>query len=75
MVTHLAKTTKPNLNPFLISKLDIETINFFEFPSLAKELNPYIKVPPQLKEDMDVSLKIAESHSRPTAGSFQRFFP
>ncbi|CDW83349.1 UNKNOWN [Stylonychia lemnae] len=75
MVSHLAKCLKPNINPFLISKLDVETINFFDYPQQSKEQNPYLKAPLLLREDMDVSLKIAENHARPSAGSYQRFFP
>lgn len=32
MVSHLAKSLKQNINPLLIAKLDIETVNFFDFP-------------------------------------------
>lgn len=32
LVSHLSKSLKTNINPFLIGKLDIETINFFDFP-------------------------------------------
>lgn len=31
-VSYLNKTLKPNINPFFAGKLDIETINFFDFP-------------------------------------------
>ena len=30
-ISHLQKVMKPNIDPFYISKLDIETINFFDF--------------------------------------------
>ena len=62
MVSHLEKTTKPNINPFLIGKLDIESINFFDFPTLTKENNPYVNRDPDsiLKEDMETSVKVAD---------------
>lgn len=31
LVSHLTKSLKPNINPFFIGKLDIETINFYDF--------------------------------------------
>lgn len=35
-IAYLNKTYKKNLNPFLVSKLDIESINYFKFPDLLK---------------------------------------
>lgn len=31
-VAHLQKNPKSEINPFYISKLDLETVNFFDFP-------------------------------------------
>ena len=50
-VSHLQKTVKPNINHFFISKLDIETINFFDFTPLPKEANPYLKTLSLPRED------------------------
>lgn len=41
MISDLTNKPKHLLDPFLISKLDIQTINFFEFPKLNQELNKY----------------------------------
>ena len=41
LMSNLNKGQKQNLNPFLISKLDLETITFFDFQSIPKELNQY----------------------------------
>ena len=77
MVSHLEKTTKPNINPFLIGKLDIETINFFDFPATTKENNPYLRKDANsyLKEDMETSVKVADQNSKQNVAAYQRFFP
>jgi hypothetical protein len=36
MVSHLARTYKKNINPFYITKLDLFTINHFQFPDVQK---------------------------------------
>jgi len=36
MVGHIQKTYKKNINPFFVSKLDLFTINNFQFPEIAK---------------------------------------
>ncbi len=41
LMSNLNKAQKQILNPFLISKLDLETITFFDFQSIPKELNQY----------------------------------
>lgn len=41
MMANLNKGEKDKLNPFIIGKLDIDTIAHFDFASLPKELNPY----------------------------------
>ena len=39
MVSNLGKSEKDNINPFIVAKLDIETIAHFDFPPIAKESN------------------------------------
>lgn len=76
LVSHLEKTIKPNINPFLIGKLDIETINFFEFQQLSREQNKYTqKDINYLKEEMETSVKVADQHSKVNTAAYQRFFP
>lgn len=59
MVSQLTKSQKQNINPFLIGKLDIETINFFEFPSLTKDVHPFKRSKPQLNENWEIINKIS----------------
>ena len=42
MIANLTRTPKLALNPFLISKLDLNSINFFDFPVMKKEDNKYV---------------------------------
>jgi hypothetical protein len=39
MMSNLDKAEKNNLNPFIISKLDLDTIAHFDFPQIAKDQN------------------------------------
>ena len=39
MMSTLDKAEKKNLNPFIISKLDLDTIAHFDFPTIAKDKN------------------------------------
>ena len=48
MVSNLNKAQKTNLNPFIIAKLDIDTIAHFDFPSMPKEANVYVKGKPSI---------------------------
>jgi hypothetical protein len=41
MLADLNVKPKMYLDPFLIAKLDLQTISFFEFPKLPKEINKY----------------------------------
>ena len=41
MIADLSNKPKHLVDPFLVSKLDIQTINFFEFPKVKYELNKY----------------------------------
>ena len=41
MMAHLTKTPKLSLDPFLIAKLDLSTINFFDFPKMKKAHNRF----------------------------------
>lgn len=41
MISQLTLTPKHALDPYLISKLDIQTINFFDYPRLKKADNKY----------------------------------
>jgi hypothetical protein len=43
MMSNLGKAEKQNINPFVIGKLDIETVAHFDFPALPKESNIYTK--------------------------------
>ena len=42
MLSSLTLGAKSNLDPYLISKLSVNTINFFSFPELAKSDNKYL---------------------------------
>ena len=67
MVSNLNKATKPSINPFIIGKLDIETIAHFDFVSLAKDQNQYLfknDGPLKIAEDFDMQVKIAETNAR-----------
>ena len=41
MMANLTKASKNSLDPYLIAKLDIETVNYFNFPQLPKEQSKY----------------------------------
>ena len=41
MIADLSNKPKHLVDPFLVSKLDIQTINFFEFPKIKYEYNKY----------------------------------
>jgi hypothetical protein len=43
MIADLTYKKKLNLNPFLIAKLDLETIKFFDFPELPASQNQYLQ--------------------------------
>ncbi len=36
MIGHIQKTYKKNINPFFVSKLDLYTINNFQFPEISR---------------------------------------
>jgi|LauGreDrversion4_2_1035121.scaffolds.fasta_scaffold54024_2 hypothetical protein len=59
MVATLNKAEKEHLNPFIIGKLDVDTVAHFDFPSLAKEQNAYLKKPESLQMDFDIAVKMA----------------
>lgn len=44
MMSNLDKAEKSNLNPFIISKLDLDTIAHFDFPELSKNQNQYLTI-------------------------------
>ena len=35
MVAHLSRTFKKNLNPFYVSKLDLYSVHYFNFPEIS----------------------------------------
>ena len=41
MIADLTRQPKHLVNPFLIAKLDLETIKFYEFPKIPRESNKY----------------------------------
>ena len=41
MIAQLQMTPKHALDPFIISKLDIQSINFFEYPKLKRQDNKF----------------------------------
>ena len=75
LVSHLSKTMKQNIDPFYIGKLDIETINFFDFPELQVEEHPFKSFIPSIKEDFSTIVRIAEIKTRQNESTYQRFFP
>ena len=42
MVSNLNKATKETINPFILGKLDIDTVAHFDFASLPKDQNKYL---------------------------------
>ena len=64
MMSSLTKNTKTNVNPFIIGKLDIDTIAHFDFPSQSKDTNQYLKEPLIIQKDFEVAVKIAESNTK-----------
>lgn len=53
-ITHLEKTTKKNVNPFYIGKLDIETIQNFDFQITSSNEHPFKREVPFLQENFHV---------------------
>lgn len=41
MIADLTSKQKYQLDPFIIAKLDLQTINLFKFPKIDKQLNKY----------------------------------
>lgn len=41
MISDLTSRPKHLVDPYLIAKLDVQTINFFDFPLLNQNLNKY----------------------------------
>lgn len=42
MMSNLTAAKKETINPFLIGKLDIDTVAHFDFPSINKDQNKYL---------------------------------
>ena len=42
MISDLSMKPKANLDPFIISKLNLESINYFTFPKIPVSLNKYV---------------------------------
>ncbi len=77
MMSNLDKAEKNNLNPFIISKLDLDTIAHFDFPQIAKDQNQYLlkaKDRPTPHNDFDVAVKIAENNSKTSTAAQSRYF-
>jgi len=73
LIGNLSKATKTNINPFYIAGLDLETINFYDFPKVPPADNPYMR---QFQEkEAEISMKLAEHHLKPNMAVNQRFFP
>ena len=64
LVAHLTKTLKQNIDPFYIGKLDVETINFFDFPAVPNEAHPFRSFQPQLTNEFATTVRIAEINTR-----------
>ena len=77
MMSNLDKADKKNLNPFIISKLDLDTIAHFDFPQIAKDKNQYLRSQldkPTVHQDFDVAVKIAENNSKTSTAAQSRYF-
>ena len=77
MMSNLDKAEKNNLNPFIISKLDLDTIAHFDFPQIAKDQNQYLlkaQDRPTPHNDFDVAVKIAENNSKTSTAAQSRYF-
>lgn len=42
MLAELSSTAKEKLDPFVVAKLNLQTINYFDFPKVPKHLNKYL---------------------------------
>ena len=42
MLAQLTKASKQSMNPYLVAKLNLNSINYFDFPRLEKSQNKYI---------------------------------
>ena len=42
MLSNLTMSPKQVLDPYLIAKMNVKTINFFDFPKLPKTQNKYL---------------------------------
>ena len=61
---HLEKTPKQNLNPFYIAKLDIDSIQHFEFPQVPANEHPFLREVPYLQENFNAQLKQAQQREK-----------
>ena len=41
MLSSLSMASKKTIDPFLIAKMNVNTINFFDFPKMPKDQNKY----------------------------------
>ena len=61
MVSDLAKSAKPAVNPFIVAKLGIPSIKLFKFPSdIKKSENPFLLKKNGLIEGKTMTIAIAE---------------
>lgn len=74
MISNLASAPKKNLNPFIISKLDIDTVAHFDFPELSKDQNLFKNRENMLSLDFLAASKIAENNSKQTNVATSRYF-
>jgi hypothetical protein len=42
MLAELSSSPKERLDPFIIAKLNLHSINYFDFPKVPKQLNKYL---------------------------------
>jgi len=58
LVAHLSSTYKKNLNPFFISKLDLYTVHYFNFPEMTQT---DFKLLTQMKNDVGFTRNFIEN--------------
>jgi hypothetical protein len=67
MMSNLTAAKKESINPFIIGKLDIDTVAHFDFPSINKDQNQYLlkkQGNSQVQVEFEVAQKIAENNSK-----------
>ena len=75
MVATLNKAEKEQLNPYIVGKLDIDTVAHFDFPSQPKEQSIYLRKQEQLQMEFEVAVRLAaENQAKQSNTAQSRYF-